>query len=60
MKPGARTAPAGRRVCGQSAGTSPQAPIPDDAAVPNQHRGFGVPAVTVENTVRQDGMTVRY
>ena len=33
-------------------------PEPDDAAVPNQHRGFGMPAVTVKNTVRQDGMPV--
>ena len=34
-------------------------PKSDDAAVPNQHRGFGMPAVTVKNTVRQDGMAVR-
>ena len=34
--------------------------MPDDAAVPNQHRGVGVPAVAVENAVRQDGMTVRH
>ena len=58
MKPGARKAPAGRRVCGQSEGTSPQDAKPDDAPVPDQHRGFGMPAVTVKNTVRQDGMPV--
>jgi len=29
-----------------------------DASVPDQHRGFGMPAVTVKNTVRQDGMPV--
>ena len=33
-------------------------PKPDDAAVPDQHRGFGMPAVTVKNAVRQDGMPV--
>jgi hypothetical protein len=56
MKPGATKAPAGRRVCGQSGGTSPQVSKPNDPAVPDQHRGFGMPAVTVKNTVRQDGM----
>ncbi len=34
-------------------------PKPNDAAVPDQHRGFGMPAVTVKNPVRQDGMPGR-
>src|SRR4029077_16186902 len=29
-----------------------------DASVPDQHRGFGMPPVTVKNTVRQDDMPV--
>ena len=33
-------------------------PKPDDAAVPDQHRGFDMPTVAVKNAVRQDGMTV--
>ena len=33
-------------------------PKPNNAAVPDQHRGFGMPAITVKNTVRQDGMAV--
>ena len=43
-----------RPIVGNLAG----GPDPVDAAVPNQHRGVGMPAVAVENTVRQDGMTV--
>jgi hypothetical protein len=31
-------------------------PKPNDASVPDQHRGFGTPAVTVKNTVRQNGV----
>ena len=33
-------------------------PKSNNAAVPNQHGGFGMPAVTVKNSVRQDGMSV--
>jgi hypothetical protein len=33
-------------------------PKPNDAPVPNQHRRFGMPSVTVKNTVRQDGMPI--
>ena len=33
-------------------------PKSNDAPVPDQHRGFGMPAVTVKNTVCQDGMPV--
>ena len=30
----------------------------DDATVPDQNRGFCMPAVTVKNSIRQDGMPV--
>jgi hypothetical protein len=30
----------------------------NDAPVSNQHRGFGMPAATVKNTIRQDRMRV--
>jgi len=33
-------------------------PKPNYATVPDQHRGFGTPALTVKNAVRQDGMPV--
>jgi hypothetical protein len=33
-------------------------PKSNNATVPHQHRGFGTPAVTVKNAVRQDGMPV--
>ena len=33
-------------------------PKSDDAPVPDQHRGFGMPAMAVKNAVRQDGMPV--
>ena len=39
-------------------GNSPQGANANDAPVPDQHRGFGMPAVTVKNAVRQDGMPV--
>jgi hypothetical protein len=41
------------RPSGRDIGRRPQA---DDPAVPDQHRGFDMPAVTVENPIRQDGM----
>jgi hypothetical protein len=33
-------------------------PKSNDAPVPDQQRGIGMPAVTVKNTVRQDGMPI--
>jgi hypothetical protein len=41
-----------------SAGNLAPAPKSNDARVPDQHGGFGMPAVTVKSTIRQDSMPV--
>ena len=46
-----------RKTCLWPTGRNVAPPCqPNDAPLPDEHRGFDMPAVTVKNPIRQDGM----